>query len=733
MTKAQSPVFRLTEQQESFHAGQTRILELVASGAPLSEILTAIVRLMEAQVEGLTCSILLLGRDGVHIEHGAAPGLPEEYVKAVDGAPIGPRNGSCGTAMHTKAPVIVSDITTDPLWSDYREPARICGMRACWSAPILSPNNEVLGSFAMYRKEARRPNQEELKLTQVATHITGIAIGRKRAEEALSYTEEQLSLLQTITMQVATANDLASALGVVLEKVCKKTGWDFAQSWLPRADGTVLQLGPSWVRNATEMEPFRVASKEISLPPGRGLPGRVWRSKQPAWVEDVTNDTNFPRAATASQCGLKAALAIPILARDEVVAVIEFFLRSPRREDARLIDVIVAVAAQLGLAIERKRAEEAVREREARISVAAESADLALWVIDPNRNAAWMSEKGRMIYGFGPDETLTPDSLVKRVHIDERAGVQRVFDRACTYFEAFESEHRVVLPFGETRWIIMRGRCLQNENGTLSEIIGVSIDVSAQKQSELQLQIQRDELEHLNRIALMGEMTASMAHELNQPLTAIANTAAAARRFLQKDNMDRDFLTRLVREIAADSLRAGEVIRGIRSLVRKGKSIHCLLNLNAVVADTLRLVGSDALLRETTITAEMDHQIPQIEADPIQIQQVLLNLIMNALDAVEPLPPPQRRVVVSTRFAAPETVEVSVRDFGTGLPKGRPEQVFDHFFSTKQSGMGMGLTIVRSIIEAHGGTIAAENESGAGARFFFRLPVPCREHHSHAA
>src|SRR5207248_882262 len=136
MSESQSPALPVVEGRESFHAGQTRILELVASGAPLFEILTAIVRLMETQMEGMTCSILLLGRDGVHIEHGAAPGLPERYVKAVEGAPIGPRNGSCGTAMYMKAPVIVTDTTTDPLWADYRELARICGMRACWSTPI---------------------------------------------------------------------------------------------------------------------------------------------------------------------------------------------------------------------------------------------------------------------------------------------------------------------------------------------------------------------------------------------------------------------------------------------------------------------------------------------------------------------------------------------------------------------------------------------------------------------
>jgi len=218
----------------SFHVGQTKILELVASGAPIADILSRIVLLMEAQAEGMVCSILLLNPDGKHVQHGAAPNLPEAYIKAVDGAPIGPRNGSCGTAMFLKKPVVVTDVMTDPLWADYRPLAEICGLRACWSTPIMSSQNEVLGSFAMYRQETRGPNAEELGLAQVATHITGIAIERKHAEEALRHSEEQLGLLQTITMEVATAKDLSSALEVVLQRVCEKTGWDFAQSWLPR-------------------------------------------------------------------------------------------------------------------------------------------------------------------------------------------------------------------------------------------------------------------------------------------------------------------------------------------------------------------------------------------------------------------------------------------------------------------------------------------------------------------
>src|SRR5438309_4484074 len=539
------------EKEEPFYAGQTRVLEMVAANAPLPEILTNLVLLMEAQAEGMLCSILVLTADGMRVRHGAAPSLPEAYVKAVNGAPIGPRNGSCGTAMYLRRPVVVTNVMTDPLWADYRDLAEICGLRACWSTPIFSHQGDVIGSFAMYRQEQRGPNAEERHLTQNATHMAGIAIERQRVQETL-------------------------------------------------------------------------------------------------------------------------------------------------------------------------------RERDARINLAAESADLAFWVIYPEQNTAWMSDKGRKIYGFDSKLPLTRDLICSRVHPDERAAVHAAFDRACASHGIFESEHRLVLPYGKTRWVIVRGRCLEDEHGSLLELIGVTIDVSAQKQSDLQLQVQREELARLSRIALMGEMTASVAHELNQPLTAIANNAAAARRFFDRGQIDRAILKELLGDIAAASHRAGEVINGIRGMARKGKSTRSPLNLNAVIGDTIRLVRSDILIRETAVVTDFDSRLPDVEAAPVQIQQVLLNLIMSALDAGEALPPAERRIIISTRSLKGKSAEVSVRDFGPGLPADRAEKVFDHFFSTKAEGMGMGLTIARSIVEAHAGTLGAEDAEAGGALFFFHLPAAQR-------
>jgi GAF domain-containing protein len=179
--------------EEQFLFEQSRILQRLAANAPLNEILTRLVLLIESQSPGMLCSVLLLSEDGDHIRHGAAPSLPKEYVEAIDGQAIGPKHGSCGTAMYRGEPVCVTDISSDTLWEDYRELAIANGLHACWSTPILSGRGKVLGSFAMYYKEPRTPTGDEAGLTEVATRIAGLAIEHHAAKEILARTQAELA------------------------------------------------------------------------------------------------------------------------------------------------------------------------------------------------------------------------------------------------------------------------------------------------------------------------------------------------------------------------------------------------------------------------------------------------------------------------------------------------------------------------------------------------------------
>src|SRR5215213_1336925 len=195
LPRLDSGAFRIEREnkEEEFRLGQSKILQKLAANAPLSEILERLVLLIEAQSPGMLCSVLLLSEDGDHVRHGAAPSLPPEYVEAIDDSVIGPKNGSCGTAMYRGEPVVVIDILNDPLWDDYRDLAVANGLRACWSTPILSGRGKVLGSFAMYYREPRTPTGEESGLTEVATRIAGLAIEHHAAKAILARTQAELA------------------------------------------------------------------------------------------------------------------------------------------------------------------------------------------------------------------------------------------------------------------------------------------------------------------------------------------------------------------------------------------------------------------------------------------------------------------------------------------------------------------------------------------------------------
>lgn len=207
------------KKEEEFRSGQSKILQRLAANAPLSEILERLVLLIEAQAPDMLCSVLLLSEDGEHIRHGAAPSLPPDYVRAIDGVPIGPKHGSCGTAMYRGEPVVVTDIVADPLWEDYKELAVANGLRACWSTPILSGRGKVLGSFAMYYREPRTPTGEEAGLTEVATRIAGLAIEHHAAKEILARTQAELAQASYAASKGKAAVSLADEINQQLETI----------------------------------------------------------------------------------------------------------------------------------------------------------------------------------------------------------------------------------------------------------------------------------------------------------------------------------------------------------------------------------------------------------------------------------------------------------------------------------------------------------------------------------
>jgi two-component system sensor kinase FixL len=252
-------------------------------------------------------------------------------------------------------------------------------------------------------------------------------------------------------------------------------------------------------------------------------------------------------------------------------------------------------------------------------------------------------------------------------------------------------------------------------------VLASVIDITTRKQAELEHQLQNMELARVGRVTLMGELAASLAHEVNNPIGAIVANADAGQRLIAAGKIETEELKDILADIVADGHRAREVIQSVRNMVRKSESSRSPIPITEVIRDLLRIVRADAVERKVTISAEIDSTTGRVMADSVQLLQVLLNLTINAFEAMSAIRPDARRLVIRGGRNGDGQVFVSVRDSGPGFPGGIAEQLFEPFFSTKAEGTGMGLAIARSIIEAHGGTLSAENCDDGGACFTVRL------------
>ena len=367
--------------------------------------------------------------------------------------------------------------------------------------------------------------------------------------------------------------------------------------------------------------------------------------------------------------------------------------------------------------------DEALRESEERMRLAADAANLAIWEWDLGNDEVWATNARRALLGWHASEKVTFDDFISRVHSEDRNRIREIVDHAIHEGKDFDSEYRLVLPDGIVRWMATRGSVHFDENGRPARVLGISIDITARKRAEIEARQRRDELSHLSRVALIGEMSASIAHELNQPLAGIASNASAGQRFIDRGKIDPQEIRDLLADIRSDARRASDVIRQIRGMIRKEQAPRQRIDLNDVVMNVVHMVGPDALLHSCELKTSLDEKLPAVEGDPVQMQQVLVNLLVNAFDAMNNIPVSRRKVEITTEKNGDGTVRTSVRDFGTGISRETSERMFEQFFTTKMDGLGMGLAIVRSIIESHGGKIEAENVEGGGARFSFTLPT----------
>ena len=481
-------------------------------------------------------------------------------------------------------------------------------------------------------------------------------------------------------------------------------------------------------------------------------------------------------------------------------------------------------------------------ESKQRLQLAAQAAGIGLFTWDTDSNQAWFTETGSTLLGMLPGEHIDRESLLERIHPEDRQAVLRARGDAIRTGE-FACEYRIAQPEGDVRWIAAKGRVeytssrqpnlirgvimditeqrhaeerfrlmvesaptamlmVDNEGNIVlsneqverifdynrTELLGQSIDILVPDRSlqnhrknranfianpvarafgsegglygrrkdgsdvpleiglnpirmggnlfvltsitdisdrlriEQELAIQRAELAHLSRISLLGEMSGSLAHELNQPLTAILSNAQAGLRFLNRDLPDLDEVRESLGRIVENDKRAGDVIRRLRAMLRKEQIAHQQLDINEVVHDVLRLINSDLLNRKVSLILDLTPNLPEIQGDRVQLQQVLLNLVINACDAMDEMNA-KHLLTIRTKLVPDASIEVSISDVGRGIPLEDLERIFAPFVTTKVDGMGLGLAVCRTIVQAHSGTLWATNNSPRGAVLHFVLPA----------
>jgi len=376
----------------------------------------------------------------------------------------------------------------------------------------------------------------------------------------------------------------------------------------------------------------------------------------------------------------------------------------------------------LGAAIDEVRcAEQTTRESEERMGFAAASANVGLWYFEPAHDRLWATEHCRSMLGIAPDAPLTPAAVQELIHPDDRQAAIESIRSAVYAGDEVASEFRIVLPDHEVRWLRARAHADRDDQGRPFRVSGIFTDITAGKTAEHEAELQRRELAHLMRVSVLGELSGAIAHEVNQPLTAILSNAQAARLMLATKSPNLADIADALDDIVQEDKRAGEVIDRLRGLLKKGERRLETVDLNELIESTLQLLHSELISRRIRVKKKLAGDLPPTYGDPVQLQQVLLNLVMNAMEAMTSTSPERRIITVVTRLTDSDRIEIVVADRGHGLGPEQHAKIFEPFFTTKAHGLGLGLSICSTIVNSHGGQLKLANDADGGARATFTL------------
>lgn len=394
--------------------------------------------------------------------------------------------------------------------------------------------------------------------------------------------------------------------------------------------------------------------------------------------------------------------------------------------DAILLPVLVLqslfIVALLIQGRRRRRTEKLLRESRDIMNFAAVAANLRFWSWDIDRNRVWITDHKQRSIAKPADWTLDPLDCVSLIHPDDRPRWDACVKEAVAKADSFDIEHRTLSRAGRVRWAKVRARAETDSSGRVVRLNGIVLDITERKASEADAAKQREILTHSGRIGILGELSGALAHELSQPLAAILSNAQAAQHVLSKPSPDLAELRNIVTDIVSDDNRARDVIAHLHALLKKGDGEFKPVDLNNEVKLALGLAHSDLVRRQVEVSTMLEPSIGKVWGDRVQISQVLLNLILNAADAMQVNNGGNRRLTIMTSVNGEGAPQVSVRDSGPGIRAEAMSHIFDPFYSTKSQGLGLGLSICRSIVTAHKGRLWVKNNVDNGATFFVSFP-----------
>jgi PAS domain S-box-containing protein len=724
----------------------------VAQVEALARLLGATVRVERGDGRGSRCTVVLpvdrmRAGGATAAAHGAAARPPaaaariliadddpdmRRYLRRLLGTHYHVQTFAVTTAALAAARAMVPDLVlVDALLPDLDGAAFARVLRAdarTRGVPVIQLTAPVRHGLVSGPAEAEdrlvKPFTAQELLARVAARLELARMQREAAarEQALSATSEEaegMKRLHDFSSRLLTINGLQPLLEEVLDATMALHGADF---------GVVQQVdaGGALVIVAQRNLPQAFLSHFARVSDDSAVSGRAMRRRERVIVEDVLADPLFaPHRRIAAIAGFRAVQSTPLVSRKgELLGVISTHFRQPRAfsvTELRFTDLYARHAADI---VERNRAEEALRASEERFRRYFDLGLIGMALTSPVKGCLEVNDELCRILGY-PREELMRLRWPALTHPDDVAADEAQFERVMAgEQDSYILEKRFIRKDGQVVWCTMAAQCLRGADGSVEFFVALVQDMTERLQTDEALRRAREQLTHVSRVAAMGELVASIAHEINQPLSAIVVNGHATARWLAAQPPNQGEAEAAVQRIVADAHRASEVVAGIRRFLRRSEAQRAPVDLHALVCEVARMLEPEARTRRVRLQIEpcRGEAVP-VSGDRVHLQQVILNLAMNGFDAMASTSEGQRCLRMAVEVEGSRAVRVDVCDAGHGVALLERESIFEAFHTTKPNGMGLGLAISRSIVEAHGGRLWCTPNPAGGETFSFLLPA----------